>query len=203
MSLDNPKGIESSVSKNTKQRRTFLKRATAGAVIASIPGRSAWAGIAGSIVASGHGSDWNDGECTQLLSGGYWKNDQHLTYWAVPTTTTFFDAFGGEPILPNDTTPSKTLLEVLQNSGNGTTGLGGPSNVNFHMVAMYLTAAYFEQNPAPNTLRVFYPAVEQHGSLGAYASYLYGEALADPSGVGELLKTTIFDYDEGNFSRCP
>ena len=196
MSLDNPKGIESSVSKNTKQRRTFLKRATAGAVIASIPGRSAWAGIAGSIVASGHGSDWNGGECTQLLSGGFWKNATDDD-WEVPTTTTFFDAFGGEPILPIDTTPSKTLLEVLQNSGNSSTGLGGPSNVNFHMVAMYLTAAYFAQNPAPNLLGVFYPAVEQHGSLAAYASYLYAEALADPSGVGVLLGEIIIDYHEG------
>jgi hypothetical protein len=47
MSPNNPNEIESSVSKNTKQRRIFLKRATAGAVIASIPGRSAWANMTG------------------------------------------------------------------------------------------------------------------------------------------------------------
>jgi hypothetical protein len=41
VSLGNPNGIESLVSKNTKQRRTFLKRASAGAAIASIPGCSA------------------------------------------------------------------------------------------------------------------------------------------------------------------
>jgi hypothetical protein len=73
MSLGNPNGIESSVSKNSKQRRTFLKIASAGAAIASIPGHSAWAGIAGSIVASGHGSDWNGGNCIILRSHGCWK----------------------------------------------------------------------------------------------------------------------------------
>jgi hypothetical protein len=43
MSLDNPNGIESSVSKNTKQRRTFLKRASATTLIASLPLKSSWA----------------------------------------------------------------------------------------------------------------------------------------------------------------
>ena len=47
MSLDNPNGIESSVSKNTKQRRTFLKRASATTLIASLPLNSSWAAIGG------------------------------------------------------------------------------------------------------------------------------------------------------------
>ena len=69
MKIENSKGTAPFVSKNTKSevRRTFLKRVTAGVVIASIPGRSAWAGIAGSIVASGHGSDFNQGAQTVLL----------------------------------------------------------------------------------------------------------------------------------------
>ena len=41
MSLDNPKGIESSVS-NTQPRRKFLKKASAGALITSLPAHSVW-----------------------------------------------------------------------------------------------------------------------------------------------------------------
>jgi hypothetical protein len=69
MSLDDPNGIESSVSKNTKLRRTFLKRASATAVVGAIPAKSVWAtGITNSIVASGHGSDFADGRDIELLS---------------------------------------------------------------------------------------------------------------------------------------
>ncbi|MBL4632098.1 MAG: hypothetical protein JKY14_13460 [Paraglaciecola sp.] len=196
MSLDDQNGIEPSVSKNSTQRRTFLKRASAGAVIASIPGRSAWAGLAGSIVASGHGSDMNQGVCTQLLSHGFWKNN--TGDWAVATSTTFLTAFGGEPIDPTDTTTGKTLLDVLNNGGNGPSGLGGPGNVNCHMAAMYLTAAHFSVNPVGNSLGIYYPAVQQHGTLADYGSYLYSEALLDPSGVGLLLKDTIATYHVGS-----
>jgi hypothetical protein len=48
MSLDNPKGIESSVSKNTKQRRAFLIKASAVTVVASLPLKSSWAAGGGS-----------------------------------------------------------------------------------------------------------------------------------------------------------
>ena len=191
MNQDNSNGTEPTVSNNSKVRRTFLKRATAGAVIASIPGRSAWAGIAGSIVASGHGSDWSQNTCTEILSHGFWHKGEQ---WAVSTSTTFKSAFGGEPIDPSDNATGKTLLQVLNSSGNGPTGLGGPANVNVHMAAMYLTAAHFAANPVPNSLGIFYPAVQQHGSLAAYGSYLYAEASAAPSTVGLLLSNTIENY---------
>jgi hypothetical protein len=71
MKIEHPKGTESSVSKNTKSnmRRTFLKRASATAVVGAIPAKSVWAtGITNSIVASGHGSDFADGRDIKLLS---------------------------------------------------------------------------------------------------------------------------------------
>jgi len=188
--------VKASQSAATDTRRKFLTRASAGAVLLSIPGRSAWAGIAGSIVASGHGSDWNQGQCTQLLSHGYWKT--HTENWPVLLTTTFFDAFGGEPIEPADNASGKTLLQVLDKSGNKPgEGLGGPSNVNTHMAAMYLTAAHFDANPNANSLGIFYPAVQQHGSLAAYGRYLYSQASAAPSSVGVLLNNTIANYHVG------
>jgi hypothetical protein len=195
MSLDNPKGIESSVSKNTEQRRKFLKRTAAGAVIASIPGRSAWAGMAGSIVASGHGSDWNDGGCTELLSAGYWMN--HQGNWGIDPNKLFSAVFLGDPIHKDgvNTYLGKTMKEVIENPGGGGNGLGGPSNVNFHMVAMYLNASNH------GSYNIYYPAATQHGSLSAYASYLYNEASLDPSAVGVLLGETIDTYHVGT-SNC-
>lgn len=197
MNLENPNGVESSVSKNTKQRRTFLKRATAGAVIASIPGRSAWAGIAGSIVASGHGSDANGGVCTELLSHGYWKNN------LSDNTTTFASIFGGPAIgnLTGQNVPpsgyydtSITLLEVLNAEGAGPNGFGGPGNVNCHMAAMYLNAL----NHDPSGLGdVYYPVAAQHGSAELYAQYLYDEAVKAPEDVGVLLNKVITDYHSG------
>lgn len=45
MNIDNPKGTEPTVSAKTKVRRTFLKRATAGAVLTSLPAHSVWGGV--------------------------------------------------------------------------------------------------------------------------------------------------------------
>jgi len=47
MKIEHTKGTESSVTKNTKSdvRRTFLKRATAGAVLTSLPTHSVWGAV--------------------------------------------------------------------------------------------------------------------------------------------------------------
>ena len=48
-----------STDNKVNSRRKFLQKSSAGVVIASLPAKSVWAnGIAGSIVASGHSSDW-------------------------------------------------------------------------------------------------------------------------------------------------
>ncbi|MCF2947729.1 hypothetical protein L0668_06405 [Paraglaciecola aquimarina] len=78
MSLDNPKGIESSVSKNTTPRRTFLKRATATTMVASLPLSSSWAtGGGNGCAVSGNLSGNLSRECepNQIIgkSPNYWK----------------------------------------------------------------------------------------------------------------------------------
>jgi hypothetical protein len=209
MSLDNPNGIESSVSKNTKQRRTFLKRASAGAVIASIPGRSAWAGIAGSIVASGHGSDFNQGECTQLLSHGYWKN--HTGNWnTISPDASFNTIFGGNPLGRVDGLPvgsDNKLINVLKGKdldGSNNTDWKGLEDVNVQIIAMLLSADDHGTSTASSSpLGVYYPAVVLHGSLDAYAKYLYREAKDFPASVGILLHDTIENYDVGKTAHCP
>lgn len=105
MSLDNPNGIESSVSKNTKIRRTFLKRASAGVIVASIPAKSVWAnGITNSIIASGHGSDFANGREIELLSPCSILTLLRQTPDAG-LDLNFYDVFGEGP--------NKTFSEIL------------------------------------------------------------------------------------------
>jgi hypothetical protein len=179
MSLDNPNGIESSVSKNTKQRRTFLIRATAGAAIASIPGRSAWAGIAGSIVASGHGSDFNQGTTTVLLDACGVLSDG--------ISGTFKDYFGRDPIGGSDASV-KGILE----------GTDDPNSDKVN--AAILIMLYNASNHGFSGIN--YPVLSQHNNRPLdFANYLYAQASADPSGVAGLLWSTIGTYG-GSSSTC-
>jgi hypothetical protein len=80
MSLDNPNGIESSVSKNTEQRRAFLIKASAVSVVASLPLRSSWASVSGTgCSVSGNLSGNLSRDCsTARLYGkspGQWLDD--------------------------------------------------------------------------------------------------------------------------------
>lgn len=78
MSLDNPNGIEYSVSKNTKQRRSFLIKASAVTVVASLPLRSSWAASgAGSCSVSGNLSGNLSQNCAPIMQGkspSEWKS---------------------------------------------------------------------------------------------------------------------------------
>jgi hypothetical protein len=204
MSLDNPKGIESSVSKNTKQRRTFLKRATAGAALVSIPGRSAWATVNGSVVASGNGSNTTVGACIQLLSHGKWKT--HLNEWGVvPTNETFSNAFGGLAFIkltgkPDPTAsitytdPTISLQQAMSNTHPG------PGNVNVQMAAMYITAANHGRQIGSEV--IYYPVLQElYGAgataqskadaLAAYGRFLYTQAISNPGELGKTLGELI------------
>ncbi|WP_158971615.1 hypothetical protein [Paraglaciecola sp. L3A3] len=183
MSLDNPKGIESSVSNNTKQRRTFLKRASAGAVIASIPGRSAWATIAGSVVASGHGS--NNIPSTSvapiaLLSHGFWKQRLHPTRNNGRRGSHRADNVAFNSVFTASSI-TDTFYEVLT---------GSQDNVHFQMVAMYLNAKYH------GTLGINYPVVYNayyseatnaaYPDLDAFAQQLWSLSLTNSNFGSEL-----------------
>lgn len=191
MSHEDPKKTESTVSDNSKIRRKFLKRASAGTLIAAIPGRTAWAGLLNSIVASGHGSDFTDGECIQLLSPGYWRN--HTGDWGpIAVSTTFNAAFGGLPILTtaDGVDINTTLLTILDNPGKGK-GYAGPNNVNFFLACFYLCAAN------DGLFGINFPVIgsgKPFASLNAYADYLYAEAANNPAEVGILLSDMIVFY---------
>jgi hypothetical protein len=208
MSLDNPKGTESSVSKNTKQRRTFLKRATAGAAIVSIPGRSAWATVNGSVVASGHGSGSTTVGCHQILSPGSWKNKWANNWGLVPTNRPFKLAFGGNAIKSVDANgkPTEyfadtlTLSNVLNINGQG---YKGPGNVNFHMVGIYLNAANHGATLGDQTIN--YPVLDDAhgGSLSSFGIWLYSQTLTNAEGLGATLSQMVDDYHVNTGNLCP
>lgn len=181
MSLTEDKQNNSNVEGNGGVRRTFLKRASAGAVIASIPGRSAWAGIAGSIVASGHGSDFNQGASTKLLGKDGFNANNY-------STTSFESIFGGKPFRNNGNVRGGNLtFKQILNSNNSNEK--GKNDVNVGLVLMYLNAVNHDG------FTIVYPVLTQHNnSEHDFAIYLYSAALADPGGVGILLNNTISTY---------
>jgi hypothetical protein len=198
MSLDNSKGIEASISKNTEQRRKFLKRTTAVAVIATSPGRSAWAGIAGSIVASGHGSDFNQVSCTKLLGAVEFNTDTYKS-------TRFSTIFGGNPFNRGGGVRTRNGVD-----GNGDLTIGdifeahfdsrasdnpkqlghyrGVNRVNVGLIVIYLNAIN------DNGTTINYPVISQHGTALNFANYLYSAAEDNAGEVGTLLNNTIDTY---------
>jgi hypothetical protein len=178
---DNSNGTQPTVSNNSKVRRTFLKRASAGVVIASIPGRSAWAGISGSIVASGHGSDFNQGLPTMLLDA---------CEVASRMSGNFQDYFVGKsPINGSGNPDVQAMLEG---------GDPDSSDVNAAILVMLYNAIN------SGTPGVHYPVLSQHNDNASnFANYLYTQANASPSEVATLLWDTIAtNSSSGNNTIC-
>ncbi|MFT4970717.1 MAG: hypothetical protein ACI9O4_002478 [Chitinophagales bacterium] len=209
MNLDNQKLKESTVDNETKVRRTFLKRVSAGAVIASIPAKSVWAnGITASIVASGHGSDFNNGKCTGLLSPEFFKGSGNVDVWSVMHDNFFTSIFGGAPIsTPGFTYDDYSLIDVISNPGgdgahspsginNGNLKLGGSYNVNFMLVGMYLNSVFHGQ------YGIEYPiaSVSFGGDPTAFAKHIYAEALSDTAGMANLMSAMIHQFHVGDES---
>lgn len=174
-------------------RRKFLTRAGVGLVVASLPAKSVWAsssGLAGSIIASGHGSDFTSGNPIKLQSPGYFKNSM-----TSQNGLTFASIFGGPLIDVKSNTSRVTLGEVLDQPGKK--HLGGTNNINFNLVGMYLNA-YFGSGRGtgiiePN-LKLYFPVVgpdKPFKSLSDFALYLYAQALANPRGVSTEIDMLI------------
>lgn len=205
MGIDKPEETALPVPKNinTTVRRTFLKRATAGALIASVPGRSAWAVIGDSIVASGHSSDFQQGKCTKLQGRSYFENGNNGSY--------SFDAvFGSLPFdrtgapRSSDVTFSQICGAVLtldahkhtlsDTEKNDLKDIFGVSRINLLLFIFYFNAKYNDSDG-----NIEYNAVSQHGGLSHFATYLYDQAATvGPRDVARLLRTTYRKYKNGN-----
>lgn len=171
-------------------RRQFLTKASAGLVIASLPARSVWAsggGIAQSIVASGHGSDFAGGNPIKVLSPGYWMNHE-LQYHSL----VFSQVFGGRAFTKNGAPSlglSLTFGQILLSSNKP--NYKGAGNCNFHMVGMYLNAINH------GNFGINYPIIgfgQPFATASDFAHYLYNKALLDPYGVGSELSGIIDNY---------
>ncbi|MCC5825852.1 hypothetical protein [Alkalimonas sp.] len=170
---------DQNVTKSTSQsRRKFLMRTGVGLVVASLPARSVWAGsggIAQSIVASGHGSDFANGQCLHLKSSGFFGNNGNGSQANsfAETAARFTDIFPGHPLdlPPNPSKPIDEILmaDVLQVNGE----FIGSTKINRFMAAVYMNAVYHGQ------FGIYFPVIGSSPSLQTasdMANYLWNLA---------------------------
>ncbi|WP_371192513.1 hypothetical protein [Glaciecola sp. SC05] len=186
---------------NTQGRRSFLQKATAGALIATIPAKSVWAtGLTNSIVASGHGSDFAGGMQMHLKDFHFWTtNISH-----VPDAK-YTDIFGGRIIknaskqtFDSQANRNKTLVEVLTELNvNNKLKFRGPQNINLELIAVYLNAKFSGMHG------INFPVVGMTGkpytSAEALAQGMYGTAM-NMGGSPTLLAGELAMLNTNNFA---
>lgn len=178
-------------------RRKFLVRASAGTLIATLPAKTVWANvITNSMVASGHGSDFNSGTAVKLKWPSYWE---HRMDDISGIDTKFSMIFGGAPL--KNTSLSLfddwlTLRAVLSEKAVNSSNVeyhkyAGPSNINRLLISTYFAAVYTNSG----VFNVDYPVVGGHDkpfqSYSDFAHKLYNLAKTNPSHFASDLKKLI------------
>jgi len=166
--------------KHTKTRRSFLKKATIGATIASIPAHSVWAGrlISGNM--SGNVSGWSECEDLAIFSHGrYRTSNKHHTEVSSYLILTWKSVFGltRAPFNDKETSPDENnnLQHFIDLNG-----------VNAQLATMYINAAR-STDGGPNGDGVVYWPVVTNGTFSsaeAYAEYLWDQA--DQYGASQI-----------------
>lgn len=186
-------------------RRKFLTRTGTGLLIASIPAKSVWAqSIAGSIAASGHSSDWAEGEAMTLQSHGYWfNNGQGVRNDPNNLLQLSFSETFGMPLDGNS--DDFDLWYALK---NGSDSRKGPSNVHMQMVTVWLNAAYtYLLNYSSSEGNSFYYPIigmggGQFSSPEAFAAHLYSLAAPSPDNAGYDFGCLIDTYHNDSPKVC-
>ena len=217
-------------------RRKFIKRGSAGLLIASIPSTAVWGQdglLAGSIAVSGTGSTYATNSLDkqiQLGSPGKWKpsNGSHPVgieqEYLEEIAQTFASVFGqnssktGTPYgdmkvkegknsyryLTDAEKDQLTLDDILMNPGSGNGKCGGPGNLNFYMVEMYLNACFHGEMIGGDNIYV--PVIKDRVELLGddarglfsskydFAAYLYESASEDPEGMALELQAFLTKY---------
>lgn len=178
-------------------RRKFLTRAGAGLVVASLPAKSVWAssnGLAGSIMASGHASDFASGQKLRLKSSGFWGNNgtgSH-TNTSLDLSGFFVDIFGEKALdlkvnrsgfvtykKGNKTYTGKHIeLVTLRDAADVSGPYQGANKQNRFITAIYMSAKIYAENEF-NTHNIYFPIVgvgRPFLNLTALAKYLYSNA---------------------------
>ena len=156
-------------------RRRFLRKASAGALIATIPAQSVWAtGLTNSVVASGHGSDVGGGQQLVLKHHDYYY-DYRSSLNAI-LDKTFVSVFNVYPVTENGSahTDPLTIGDIFTKDDSGKYAHPGINDFNLMMISTYINAAHHDH------VGVHFPVIgpgssfeslDQFGkSLGAMAS---------------------------------
>lgn len=153
------------LNKAVKNRRNFLKKATVGATLASIPAHSVWAGrlISGNM--SGNVSGWGECQLLAIWSHGKYKIPTNNGRIYTPLHQQTWAQVFGATRPPFDGGDKTKKLETF--IGNG----GNPS-INAQLVAMYFNAALHGQ------YGIYWPVVANgmFNNAFEYAEYLWDQA---------------------------
>lgn len=195
-------------------RRKFLTRTGTGLLIASIPAKSVWAqSIAGSIAASGHSSDWAEGEAMTLQSHGHWYHPNRGVHDASGITSNdsanlllgSFKEMFGSPLDGNSN--DFQLWQGLAAGDNGRKG-EKEENVHMQMITLWLNAAYTDINNYTSGFDkpFYYPIIGSGGgqfsSKEAFAQHLYSLAAPLPGAAGYDFGCLISNYHSENPEIC-
>ncbi len=141
----------------TDSRRKFMAKASAGALISTIPAKSVWAtGLTNSIIASGHGSDFTGNTAARLRGPWYWRNNpSEIPTFIGGSPFASISLFGGAAwkgdsefydsnltVLDILTTPltDDNGNVVLNGSGNPRYKYYGRGGINARMISIVLNA---------------------------------------------------------------
>ena len=162
-------------------RRKFLTRTGAGFVIASLPAKSVWAssnGLAGSIMASGHASDFAGGNDLVFQKAEFFRQFEHEL-----KKVTFSHYFGGnifnsEGRVSNST--NITLWQIIQDKSRHK----GKDDINLTLVTLLLNAVF------NNKHGIFYPVIgtSSFKTDKNFASHIYNLAVKDVHNTARVLK---------------
>lgn len=125
----------------TSSRRKFLRKASAGALIATIPAKSVWAtGLTNSVVASGNGSDMAGGNGLVLKS----HDDFYGSRSMIPSdilNQKFAAVFNVHPVTnEGGQHPEELTLGDILTKANNAYVHPGYNDFNLMMVSTYLNA---------------------------------------------------------------
>ena len=175
-------------------RRNFLRKASAVALIATIPAKSVWAtGLTNSIVASGHGSDMAGGKMN-LQDVHFWTANEN----SVPDEK-FAKIFGGAAIKRNGKTFNRnlTLRDIMTKEKHGDFKYKGPRKINMQLIAVYLNAHY----SALGRYSIYFPVVgmgKPYHSAEAMAHDIYMQA----AGIGGNPRKLARELDDLNSTKA-
>ncbi len=150
----------------TTGRRKFLAKASAGALISTIPAKSVWAtGLTNSIVASGHGSDFGGTTPVSLRPVSFWADNPG--YLGIYQNVDFQTLFGGMPFQNNGQfNAENAALGDMFSKGK----YKGKNEINWLMIAVTMNAY------RDGSFGIHYPVIgpgKPFASVQQLARYLY------------------------------